>query len=147
MARQSRFHGIRWVEARAPTRPRDHMIPIRLVDSITELQPADAGCIALSGSHGGLSSARYALAVRPLLSVFNDAGVGLDAAGIAGLALLQSHDLAACAVSHTSARIGQAASTLSQGVVSHANTAAQALGIRTREALQPQIDNLSRRQP
>jgi hypothetical protein len=123
------------------------MIPIRLVDSITELQPADAGCIALSGSHGGLSSARYALAVRPLLSVFNDAGVGLDAAGIAGLDLLQTHNLAACAVSHTSARIGQASSTLTHGVVSHANAAAQALGISHHEPLQPQINKLSRRPP
>ena len=121
------------------------MIPIRLVDSITELQPADAGCIALSGSHGGLSSARYALAVRPLLSVFNDAGVGLDAAGIAGLEFLQTHKLAACAVSHTSARIGQAHSTLNDGVVNCANDAALALGIRLQQALQPQIDHLSRR--
>ncbi|WP_439590663.1 hypothetical protein [Hydrogenophaga sp.] len=109
------------------------------------MQPADAGCIALSGSHGGLSSARYALAVRPLLSVFNDAGIGLDDAGIAGLALLQSHGLAACAVSHTSARIGQAASTLNDGVVSCANDAALALGIRLQQPLQPQIDHLSRR--
>ncbi|MGE0098116.1 MAG: hypothetical protein AB7S86_07180 [Hydrogenophaga sp.] len=118
---------------------------MRVIDSITELQPADAGCIALSGSHGGLSSARYALAVRPLLSVFNDAGIGLDEAGIAGLALLQSHGLAACAVSHRSARIGQAASTLDDGVVSCANDEAQALGIRAHEPLQPQIDQLSRR--
>ncbi|MCY1551076.1 hypothetical protein D9M68_873830 [compost metagenome] len=73
--------------------------------------------------------------------------MGLDAAGIAGLELLQSHDLAACTVSHTSARIGQATSTLAHGVVSHANAAAQALGIRTQERLQPQTDNLSRRQP
>ena len=123
------------------------MLAIRVIDSITELQPADAGCIALSGSHGGLSSARYALAVRPLLSVFNDAGVGLDDAGIAGLAFLQSHGLAACAVSHTSARIGQAASTLTHGVVSHANAAAQALGISPQEPLQPQLNKLSRRQP
>lgn len=121
------------------------MIPLRVVDSITELQPADAGCIALSGSHGGLSSARYALAARPLLSVFNDAGVGLDDAGIAGLAFLQAHGLAACAVSHMSARIGLAASTLDSGVVSHANAAAEALGIRTGQALQPQIEQLSRR--
>lgn len=123
------------------------MVPIRVIDSITELQPADAGCIALSGSHGGLSSARYALAVRPLLSVFNDAGVGLDDAGIAGLALLQAQGLAACAVSHRSARIGQAASTLNDGVVSCANDAALALGIRLQHALQPQIDHLSRRHP
>ena len=121
------------------------MIAIRVIDSITELQPADAGCIALSGSHGGLSSARYALAVRPLLSVFNDAGIGLDDAGIAGLALLQTHGLAACTVSHRSARIGQAASTLGDGVVSCANDAALALGIKLQQPLQPQMDNLSRR--
>lgn len=102
--------------------------PMRLVDSITELGAQDAGCIAVSGSHGGVSSARYALAVRPLLSVFNDAGVGKNAAGIAGLQVLQNHALAACTVAHTSACIGQAASTLSEGVISHANTAALALG-------------------
>mgnify|MGYP006145950403 CR=1 FL=1 len=122
------------------------MIPVRVVDSITELQPADAGCIALSGSHGGLSSARYALAARPLLSVFNDAGVGLEGAGVSGLAFLQAHGLAACAVSHMSARIGLGASTLDSGVVSHANAAAVSLGIRTGQLLQPQIEQLRRRQ-
>ena len=61
------------------------MPPLRIVDSITELCAQDAGCIAVSGSHGGLSSARYALAARPLLSVFNDAGVGKDSAGLAAL--------------------------------------------------------------
>ena len=35
---------------------------LRVVDSITELRATDAGCVAVSGSHGGLSSARYALA-------------------------------------------------------------------------------------
>ena len=103
---------------------------LRIVDSITELRPTDAGCLAVSGSHGGMSSARYALAARPLLSVFNDAGVGLDAAGIKALPWLQEHGLAACAVAHASARIGEADSTLATGVVSHANTLAQALGVR-----------------
>ena len=102
---------------------------LRIVDSITELRPADAGCLAVSGSHGGMSSARYALAAQPLLSVFNDAGVGLDGAGIAALPWLQGHQLAACAVAHTSARIGEAASTLANGVVSHANPLARALGV------------------
>ncbi|MGC4395568.1 hypothetical protein [Hydrogenophaga sp. T2] len=118
---------------------------MRVIDSITQLQPADAGCIALSGSHGGLSSSRYAIAARPLLSVFNDAGVGKDAAGIAGLAELQAAGLAACAVSHTSARIGQADSTLADGVVSHANAAARELGIETGVALRGQIEQLRRR--
>ncbi len=103
---------------------------LRVIDSITELTPADAGCIAVSGSHGGISAARYAVAARPLLSVFNDAGVGRDQAGIAGLDLLMAAGLAGCAVSHESACIGQANSTLEHGVVSVVNPQASALGLR-----------------
>ncbi len=105
------------------------MRALRVVDSITELGPSDEGCLAVSGSHGGISSARYALAARPLLSVFNDAGVGKDEAGLAALAFLQSHGLAACTVAHTSARIGDAQSTLVDGVVSHVNPIAATLGV------------------
>jgi hypothetical protein len=61
--------------------------------------------------------------------VFNDAGVGKDDAGLAALAFLQSHGLAACTVSHASARIGEAQSTLDEGVISHANALATALGV------------------
>jgi len=108
---------------------------LRLVDSITELSPADAGCIAVSGSHGGVSSARYAIAARPLLSVFNDAGTGKNRAGIAALDMLEAEGLAACTISHDSACIGFAQSTLDEGVVSHANALAVALGITTGRAL------------
>jgi hypothetical protein len=101
----------------------------RVVDSITELGAEDAGCIAVSGSHGGVSSARYALAARPLLSIFNDAGGGRDSAGFAGLALLQAQGLAACTVAHDSARIGDAHSTLNDGIISRVNAAATQLGI------------------
>lgn len=102
---------------------------LRVVDSITELKPgADAGCVAVSGSHGGISSAQYALAARPLVAVFNDAGVGLDQAGLAALPFLQAHGIAACAVSHQTARIGEARSTLNDGVLAHCNALARALG-------------------
>ena len=102
---------------------------LRVVHSITELKAEDAGCLAVSGSHGGLSAARYAVAARPLLSVFNDAGIGKDDAGIAGLALLQLHGLAACTVSHNSACIGDAHSTLNEGMIQHVNNAARSLGV------------------
>ncbi len=115
---------------------------VRLVDSITELSPADAGCIALSGSHGGISSARYALAAQPLLSVFNDAGVGRDAAGIAALDFLQQHGLAACTVAHTSACIGQARSSWDDGLVSHVNGLAAKLGMQTGQLLAVQLVQL-----
>ncbi|MBC7649559.1 MAG: hypothetical protein H7197_10660 [Vitreoscilla sp.] len=106
------------------------MLSLRLVDSITELGPHDAGCIAVSGSHGGISSARYAVAARPLLSVFNDAGGGLNHAGLAALDFLQANNLAACTVAHHSARIGEAASTLADGLINHVNASAAALGIQ-----------------
>lgn len=112
--------------------------PVRLVDSITQLGPEDAGCIAVSGSHGGVSSGRFAIESRPLLSVFNDAGVGLDRAGIAALDLLESEGLAACTVSHDSARIGHAISTLEDGIVNHVNPLAAALGIVPGVALREQ---------
>jgi hypothetical protein len=108
---------------------------LRLVDSITVLTDADAGCVAVSGSHGGVSSARYAIAARPLLSVFNDAGIGKHRAGIAALDMLEAEGLAACTVSHDSACIGFSQSTLDDGVVSHANAPAVALGITTGRAL------------
>ena len=106
------------------------MPPLRIVDSITELGAHDQGCLAVSGSHGGLSSARYALAARPLLSVFNDAGGGKDGAGLAALDFLQSRGLAACTVSHKSARIGEAQSTMNHGIVTHLNGLPLTLGLQ-----------------
>jgi hypothetical protein len=104
-------------------------VALRVVDSITQLDERDQGCIAVSGSHGGVSSARYALAACPLLSVFNDAGGGKDDAGLAALALLQAQGLAACTVAHASARIGDAQSTLDDGIINHVNAAAARMGI------------------
>jgi hypothetical protein len=84
--------------------------------------------VLVTGSHGGASVVSYALAARPRLVVFNDAGVGLEQAGIASLAELQDAGIAACTVAHDSARIGEADSTLATGVISFANRAAAALG-------------------
>ena len=119
-----------------------NMLNVRVVDSITQLGPQDAGCLAVSGSHGGISSARYALAARPHLSIFNDAGVGKDEAGLAALPFLQSHGLAACTVAHDSARIGEAQSTLDEGIVSHVNAMAQALGVVVGQRCELVIDTL-----
>ena len=69
------------------------------------------------------------------LAVFNDAGIGKDGAGIAALALLQTQGVAACAVAHDSARIGEARSTLDDGVVSCTNEAAARLGARAGQRL------------
>jgi hypothetical protein len=105
-----------------------HRAPLLLVDSITEAVNSGAGRVVVTGSHGGISAGQFALRAGPVLVVFNDAGVGLADAGIAALPVLQAAGIAACTVAHTSARIGEAASTLDDGVISHANGAAGALG-------------------
>lgn len=101
-----------------------------LVDSITLVDAGDAGSIVVSASHGGASSAAFALE-HPLAAVFfNDAGVGKDDAGIAALALLQARGVPAGTVAHTSARIGDAQDAWDHGVLSHLNPAAQRMGWR-----------------
>lgn len=103
---------------------------IVVMGSITQVTAEDAGSLVVSGSHGGISSGEYALVLAPLrLAVFNDAGVGKDRAGIAALEMLQARGVAGAAVSHESARIGDAQDAWEHGVVSHANAVAQGLGL------------------
>jgi hypothetical protein len=110
-----------------------------LLDSVTEVTRANADSVVVTGSHGGASAGRYALAVRARLYVFNDAGVGKDEAGIAALAMLEAVGQPAVAVAHTSARIGEAADTWAGGVISRVNAAAAALGYRPGQRLQAAV--------
>ncbi|MBL8309559.1 MAG: hypothetical protein JNL19_03955 [Burkholderiales bacterium] len=100
-----------------------------LIDSISAITAEMAGHIVVTGSHGGVSAAHLALAHPPALVVFNDAGRGLDDAGVAGLAILETAGVAACAVSHLTARIGEAESTKTTGCISAYNAPAARTGI------------------
>ena len=115
--------------------PMPHAAAVVLLDSVTEVTAAHAGCIVVTGSHGGQSAGRYALAVPARLYVFNDAGIGKDEAGIAALTSLDAQGLAAATVSHLSARIGEARDTWDCGVISGVNARARRLGLRQGVAL------------
>lgn len=114
---------------------------IVLLDSVTEVTAAHFGCVVVTGSHGGQSAGRYALAVRARLYVFNDAGVGKDEAGIAALAMLDDAGQSAVAVAHASARIGEAADTWAGGVISRANSAAAAQGFCAGQSLRAAVES------
>jgi hypothetical protein len=114
-----------------------------VVDSITQAVGGAAGMVVVCGSHGGVSSGRFALEASPYAVVFNDAGGGRDAAGIAALALLQRAGIAACTVAHTSARIGDARSTLQDGTLTHCNARASALRARAGMACSEWVDLLT----
>jgi hypothetical protein len=103
-----------------------------VVDSIAVAEPAMAGAVVVCGSHGGVSAARYVLALpsRPYAVLFNDAGIGKDMAGIVGLSMLEQAGVIAAAYSHESARIGDAADGLDSGLVSRVNDSAMRAGLR-----------------
>ncbi len=101
-----------------------------LIDSAAMVEPNDADQIIVTGSHGGLVGANpaYALRVDGFAAVFNDAGIGIDEAGIARLPALQQRGIAAFTVAAASARIGEAKSTYEDGVISAVNERARELG-------------------
>jgi hypothetical protein len=101
-----------------------------LVNSVTHLDDAHAGCVVVSGSHGGVSSAEFLRRAQPLVAIVSDAGVGKDQAGIAGLAVLDEHGIAAATSDYRSAMIGEAEDTWENGVISHVNEAAATLGLQ-----------------
>lgn len=100
-----------------------------LAQTITVLPPDTAGAVIVTGSHGGLYPGHLALAATAKAAIFSDAGIGKDRAGIGALALLQDYGRAAAAVSHISARIGDADDMMANGAVSAANAIAAACGV------------------
>lgn len=113
-------------------------ISVVVVDTIAHVRPEDAGQVVMTGSHGGLSSGEYA-ARAPLAAVFfNDAGVGKDDAGVAALAYLAGLGIAAGAVSHDSAEIGNGLETWG-GVISALNPLAEAAGFKAGEPVQDAV--------
>ncbi len=78
---------------------------IAAVDSVT--QPGDAaGKVLVAGSHGGVIAAYLGAKSGAHALILNDAGLGKDRAGIAGLFYLDAIGMAAAAVDCNSARIG-----------------------------------------
>lgn len=103
---------------------------VALLDSASLVGPQDEGGIVITGSHGALigGDPARALKARARIAVFNDAGIGIEDIGITRLPALDSRGVAAVTVSAASARIGDAASALETGVISHTNELAAAHG-------------------
>jgi hypothetical protein len=104
--------------------------PILTADSITRVGAEANGAVVVNGSHGGVYAAYLAAKLGVAAAIFNDAGVGRDRAGIAGLEYLAELGIPAAAVGHLTARIGDGADMMARGIVTHANLPAAALGCR-----------------
>src|SRR5262249_55255846 len=101
------------------------------------------GAIVVCGSHGGIVAGLFAAAGGVAGVVFNDAAVGKDEAGIAGLRLLEQYGIAAAAVDYRSARIGDGEDTRVSGVISFVNRWAQQAGVQVGDSAADAADRLA----
>jgi len=106
--------------------------PVVYLDSASMAGPAHDGRILAIGSHGALLGGDPAAALRAeaRAALYNDAGIGIDRAGITRLPALDARGIAAATVSAASARIGDGRSTLLDGILSAVNDRARATGAR-----------------
>ena len=95
-------------------------------DSVSLVVAEDVGAIVITASHGELLRNDPSWGKRPdvLAAVFNDAGS--DRAS--RLSDLDSRGIAGATVAAASARIGDARSTYEDGIITHVNARARALG-------------------
>jgi len=125
----------------------DQLAPVRIADSITRIGEEARGAVVVNGSHGGIYAAYLAAKLGVAAAVFNDAGVGREDAGISGLGYLAGFGVAAAAVGHMTARIGDGADMMARGVVTHANPLAATLGCRRGMACREAAAVLQRAEP
>jgi hypothetical protein len=101
------------------------------LDSASLVSPEHKNSIVVTGSHGGLLGGKPETALKydVKAALYNDAGIGIDEAGVSRLPALDSRGIPAATVSAASARIGDARSTYEDGTVSRVNARAAALGL------------------
>jgi len=107
-------------------------VRVIVLDSNGLVGPGDSGHVVVTGSHGGLLGGRPETAVKAQVAaaLYNDAGIGVDDAGISRLPALDARGIAGACVSCFSARIGDGMSTWQDGFVSALNPLAAARGGR-----------------
>ncbi|MGH7389963.1 MAG: hypothetical protein ACREM3_10985 [Candidatus Rokuibacteriota bacterium] len=101
-----------------------------VTDSLTLCDRVDGADVIVAGSFAGVLSFQFVLPSGPRGLIAHEAGVGLDRAGISGLPLADRCGVPAAAVASMSARLGDGRSVHEDGILSHVNATAAALGLR-----------------
>jgi len=106
-------------------------VPVWALDSNSLVTPEHHNAIIVTGSHGGLLGGKPETAIKydVRAAFYNDAGIGIDEAGVSRLPALDARGIAGITVTAASARIGDARSTYEDGVISRVNQHAAALGL------------------
>ncbi len=102
---------------------------IIIVDTTSDVHEGNDNDVIVTGSHGGKNSGEYLAHLNIKGVISNDAGMGKNDAGIAGIRILEERGTPAAAVAAMSAKIGNGTSTYQQGKISAANEPAKKLGV------------------
>lgn len=86
--------------------------------------------VVIAGSYCGAANLPHAIRQGVRGFIAHDAGVGLDQAGIGALPLGDTHGIPVAAVENMSAEVSNGRSMAEQGIISHANEIATALGVK-----------------
>jgi len=107
-------------------------VKVIVMDSISLVQPEDAGQVIVAASHGACPGGKPEMAVKyPVFAaVTNDADRGIDDAGISRLPAMNARGIAGACLSAFSARIGDGRSMYEDGYVSALNAVAEKHGGR-----------------
>ncbi len=121
---------------------------IVIANSATSISGDNKNDIVVDGSHCGANIATdYVLPNGARGMIGNDAGIGLENAGIASLKILETQGIPAAAVAAMSAEIGIGQSTYDEGVISAANEVAKkmgvAVGMTAKEAAAKMLEGIS----
>src|SRR5262249_23672766 len=118
---------------------------IVVLDSVTQCQGrVQLGDVLVAGSFAGELSLRLALPFGIRALIAHAAGVGKDAAGISALGVGDALGIPIAAVETMSARIGDGPSVHDDGVISHASSAARALGVGSGRSARDAAQRLTR---
>ena len=120
---------------------------VAILDSVTHLDAKHKGTVAYCGSHGGIYAAYYAAYKGLAAVILNDAGIGRERAGVAGMELLAKLGVPAATISHMSARIGEGRDGVERGVLSTVNGPAQALGLAVGQPCRDALALLAKANP
>jgi len=103
---------------------------IVLADSATSISESNNNDVFICASHCGVNVGQYAAQANVKGLIGNDAGKGLEDAGVAGLKVIDEKGIPGAAVSAMTAEIGVGPTTYETGVISTVNKAAQKIGVK-----------------
>ena len=119
-------------------------VAVLVFDSVTKLPDEAQGAVVVGGSHAAVYAAYMSAKYGCRAAIHHDAGIGLEDAGVGGLAYADSLGMAMAAVATASARIGDGQDIFQRGIISRTNDLAAGCGVEAGMACREAAERLKK---